>query len=623
MKVVFIFLFLFITMNSLAIADLGYTDETLPKLVAPSNNGNGNGGNGSVVNNYYNITNISQYFNVTNITGVSGNGTTNYIARWITNETLGNSALFQNITGLYFSGISLKYGASLTTYGGSDEVKIYYDDADPRFIINSSVNSYFINNLLAPNICYANGTNCQATGGFTNGSNIWVNTIGVNTALNKAKVDINTSGFITGSGTIYDDYFGNVVGNGTTFTDLTPGTIILDVDSGIYSIILRIDSDTSMFTYPSISNEFESTWQYQVPNLYSEKANNVFYGESGGNPVLYHIYPNAALGDATMGFMGGIASSGGANMRMLSLIDRDQGSPYIYLENQDGSGNRIGANIIGLRTDGKAFMQTQYAFRFEGFGGGHGYVGVHGMYGSSSTSYPGQYDVGFVASAKNTFKLFNGTSESVLSDLILRNLNGSLINATNVTATLFVGNGTLLKGVCLTNGTACPTDTNPNGYVTSSVANTTYEREIVIIKSQNVDVAGANVTAWNNTNLNFNLATNTNYTLSCDILFTGAANTTGQAINLSTTATTNGVNIIYNTWSSGTARAPMSATTFGTGIIGTGSGGATVAINNLVADFSTTGTGSLNISVRSEVAGSLSTIKKGSLCQLYDVSNNY
>jgi hypothetical protein len=142
----------------------------------------------------------------------------------------------------------------------------------------------------------------------------------------------------------------------------------------------------------------------------------------------------------------------------------------------------------------------------------------------------------------------------------------------------------------------------------------------VVIKRQTADVSTSDAAIWSNTSMNFSLSASRNYTMRCDILFTGAIAGTGQTINLSTTATTSNVNIAYDTWSSATAPIGFSATSFGTALMGTGSGAAVIRPNFIFADFQTSSTGYLLLQIRSEAGGSATTLKRGSMCYLYDVT---
>ena len=160
-----------------------------------------------------------------------------------------------------------------------------------------------------------------------------------------------------------------------------------------------------------------------------------------------------------------------------------------------------------------------------------------------------------------------------------------------------------------------------NGSVTCAV-DETGSSSGPTIKSQRTDISTSSGTIWANTSLGFMLESSKNYTLTCEILFTGAVTTTGQAINVSTTAATTDVTLVYDTWSSATASVGFSATSFGTALTGTGSGAAIIKPNGLIADFRTTGTGSLNLSIRSEVDTSATTLKRGSRCELHDVTNS-
>jgi len=159
---------------------------------------------------------------------------------------------------------------------------------------------------------------------------------------------------------------------------------------------------------------------------------------------------------------------------------------------------------------------------------------------------------------------------------------------------------------------------NRTAYTSTPISNATGKYPAT--SYQDADLSTTSNTVWSTTQFNFTLDTDKTYNLICDILFTGAAATTGQAINISSSATTSNVNIMYDTWSSATAPVGFSATAFETALIGTGSGTAVVRPNLVIADFTTTSSGTLIFQIRSEVSASASTIKKGSTCRLYDMT---
>ena len=138
---------------------------------------------------------------------------------------------------------------------------------------------------------------------------------------------------------------------------------------------------------------------------------------------------------------------------------------------------------------------------------------------------------------------------------------------------------------------------------------------------QSADISTTDSLNWVNTEMSMVLYPSNTYTLSCDILFTGAAATTGQAINLTNTASVSNPYIMYDTWSTATAPVGFSTNVFNTVLTGTGSGAAVIRPNKIIADFATTSGGNLTIRIRSEVATSATTLLRGSQCLLYNVSN--
>jgi hypothetical protein len=174
-----------------------------------------------------------------------------------------------------------------------------------------------------------------------------------------------------------------------------------------------------------------------------------------------------------------------------------------------------------------------------------------------------------------------------------------------------------LSDTRLIRGSSC-TLKNATAYFITPIANATGRYPATI--RQSVDVNTTNATVFNSTQLNFTLESGKIYKLNCEILYTSAATSTGQVINVSTTASVSNVNLVYQTWSAAATPVTLSATVFGTALTGTGSGAAITQRNLIVADFNTTSTGILSLLSRSEIAGSQLSIKGGSVCELWDMT---
>jgi hypothetical protein len=140
------------------------------------------------------------------------------------------------------------------------------------------------------------------------------------------------------------------------------------------------------------------------------------------------------------------------------------------------------------------------------------------------------------------------------------------------------------------------------------------------VRRQTTDRTSIVINKANSTDINFTVENNKKYSLECDLLFTSAAATTGLVVMVNTSATTSDVNMQYEMWSAATTKAPLSATAFGQNLTGTGSGAAVIAKNTLDVDFTTTSAGAIFLNFRSEIAASLATLKRGSVCRLYDVT---
>lgn len=227
-------------------------------------------------------------------------------------------------------------------------------------------------------------------------------------------------------------------------------------------------------------------------------------------------------------------------------------------------------------------------------------------------------------SISNPSNFINSTTASIYNDsLMILAVNSTLWSyiTNNQASWLATYNSTyasLLGQQCVSGMVVNGTLSNGTIVCTSDQASTGSSLEI---KTQRVDLSTSSGTVWSNSNLDFNYVGSKNYTLSCEILYTGAATTTGQAINVSVTgSTTTDVTVVYDTWSSATAGVGFSATSFGTALTGTGSGAAVIKPNKVIADFRTTGSGILNISIRSEVDTLTTTLKRGSRCTLFDVT---
>jgi hypothetical protein len=159
---------------------------------------------------------------------------------------------------------------------------------------------------------------------------------------------------------------------------------------------------------------------------------------------------------------------------------------------------------------------------------------------------------------------------------------------------------------------------NVSGYSDQPIKNAV--QSIPAIKRQSVNLPGASATIWNMTNLTFNVFGGTQYNLNCDLLYTSAVATTGMTINLTNTGSSSNVIIMYDTWSSATAKVGLSQTAFNTALVGTGSGTAVIYYSKVVADFNQTANGVLSLMKRSEIDTSLLTLVNGSTCKLYNVT---
>lgn len=140
------------------------------------------------------------------------------------------------------------------------------------------------------------------------------------------------------------------------------------------------------------------------------------------------------------------------------------------------------------------------------------------------------------------------------------------------------------------------------------------------IKSQSGDVTTINETIWRDTNFTFNYSSGKSYTLDCDILYNGSVATNGQDINVSSTGNTANVIVMYDTWSSATAKVGLSDTTFGTSLSGTGSGAGLIKPNKIIADFDSLSEGNVTLQIRSEVGNAATSFMTGSMCQFYEVT---
>lgn len=197
-----------------------------------------------------------------------------------------------------------------------------------------------------------------------------------------ANIDIRDSSLATGTGTFScNGTTGVVTGTGTSFTtEVNIGSLVYFVTANRWVQVQEITSNTSMVVYPAVSTS--GTWKYVRHAFLGRNQPLTIWGSSitdgDDEPVHITLDPNAPLGDNTYGFLSISGSSNAGNLRYISLIDRGTsggtGSPYIYIENQNGSGSRVGAFIAGLRSSGQAFLQTETSFRMEAFGGGLGQI---------------------------------------------------------------------------------------------------------------------------------------------------------------------------------------------------------------------------------------------------------
>lgn len=230
--------------------------------------------------------------------------------------------------------------------------------------------------------------------------NLIVNTIAISDTAGfspKSNIDIDYSNLTTGAGTVScNGTSGVVTGTSTSFLSvLNTGDLIQFVGVNRWVQVMEITSNTSMVVYPAVSAT-NNAWKYVKQGIHIRNQGLTVSGSSitdtDDEETHITLDAQAPLGDNTYGFLSIVGSSNAGNLRMASFIDRGTsggpGSPYIYIENQNGSGSRVGANIIGLRSDGSAFLQTQNQFRMEAFGGGLGMIisgGLNDNFNGSNT----------------------------------------------------------------------------------------------------------------------------------------------------------------------------------------------------------------------------------------------
>lgn len=238
-------------------------------------------------------------------------------------------------------------------------------------------------------------------------------------------------------------------------------------------------------------------------------------------------------------------------------------------------------------------------------------------------------------------EISNGTV-AMASDLIDYNSTGLIIDWNSTGLIKNWSSGSTTESDPLAYNGSLYLSSNPSNFITNETMNKTVDCSDITsninsctglpfgyygitpawTERQLTDVSTTSNSVWSTTNLNFPVSGGTNYSLQCDILFTGGAATTGQTINLTSLFgfTANNIIIVYDTWSSATAKVGLSATAFNTALVGTGSGATIIKPNFIMADFQATNSGMIALNIRSEVSGSATTIKRGSLCQLYNVT---
>lgn len=131
------------------------------------------------------------------------------------------------------------------------------------------------------------------------------------------------------------------------------------------------------------------------------------------------------------------------------------------------------------------------------------------------------------------------------------------------------------------------------------------------------DIPNANNTIYNNTNLTLYLGGNHTYEIDCGILNDAAAATTGVQLRVNTSNSPSAVVMVWTSAGSATAIESFSGTNTATNAFAdAGSTTAAVSIGQL-GGMVTTGVGDsvFTVESRSEVAGSLARIRRGSYCR--------
>jgi len=140
---------------------------------------------------------------------------------------------------------------------------------------------------------------------------------------------------------------------------------------------------------------------------------------------------------------------------------------------------------------------------------------------------------------------------------------------------------------------------------------------LIAMNRTNADISTNSNTTLTNTSLVLWLTAHKNYTIDCSLVHSSAAATTGVAVAIASDVDPRNVSVVYDTWSSATAKVSFWITARNTVAVGTG-GSTAASLSKLVGGIQAgTSDHNITISIRSEVSGSAITLKRGSICTLY------
>lgn len=138
-----------------------------------------------------------------------------------------------------------------------------------------------------------------------------------------------------------------------------------------------------------------------------------------------------------------------------------------------------------------------------------------------------------------------------------------------------------------------------------------------IINETEVNIATTNATSYNATIISYSLAAQTNYTIDCNLFTKSAAATTGVQLNISSPATPNVFNVMYDHPTNTTVANYVICTGTKTDCVSEATSSSTTGLPvRIHVMLDNVNSGVVTLKLKSEVAGSLATVIAGSYCTL-------